>query len=111
MGTFDTAEENPYNARDMEQLKHFSIMQGLLCPNAPTTAQSGRPGMPGDFHQAQLMSILTSIQRTLASKTVPLGISLLEDHFTRMVLNDFAAACIGWAEVDNLEKISIFREK
>ena len=49
MGTFSTAEENLYSIRDKEQSTHFGIMQGHLCSDAPTKAQSGRPGMLGDF--------------------------------------------------------------
>ena len=49
MGTSNTAEENVYSNRDKEQLTHFGIMQGHLCFDAPTKAQSGRPGMLGDF--------------------------------------------------------------
>jgi len=49
MVTFSSAEENLYSARDEEQATHFGIMQGQLCSDAPTKAQSVRPGMLGNF--------------------------------------------------------------
>lgn len=246
MGTFGTVEEDPYDATDTEQPELFSMMQGLLRPEAQPATQDGsqptlQPGLqsglqpatnsgatgptaptqqyavpvsmipsgdalsesvmqtfqpaPGEqvqmVDQAQLMSILTNIQKTLEEKSISTGIpqstddieklniseslgdmlqaghnegvinavdqqssdiinlvTLLydaiwqdesvpipikeligrtqitiikvalsdttffnrEDHPARMVLNDFAAAGIGWTEVDNLEDDPLYKK-
>ena len=249
MGTFGTVEEDPYDAADTEQPELFSMMQGLLRPDAqtqpgtqqgvpggvqPGVPQGGQAGLPthapdgtmvpaqqyavpvsmipsGDslsesvmqtfqpapgeqvqmVDQAQLMSILTNIQKTLEEKTISTGIpqsaddveklniseslgdmlqeggdegvinavdqqssdiinlvTLLydaiwqdesvpipikeligrtqitiikvalsdttffnrEDHPARMVLNDFAAAGIGWTEVEKLEDDPLYKK-
>jgi hypothetical protein len=123
MGTFGTVEEDPYDA-DTEQPELFSMMQGLLRPEAQSNGQnsgqaSAQPGQtnvnsgaagsanptqlyavpvsmirggdalsegvmqifqpaPGEqvqmVDQAQLMSILTNIQKTLDEKTISAGI-------------------------------------
>ena len=87
MGTFSTAEENLYSTRDKEQSTHFGIMQGHLCSDAPTKAQSGRPGMLGDF------TSLTDKHQDEYYGDV---------YLKRMVLDGFAAACFCWAEITNL---------
>jgi hypothetical protein len=137
MGTFGTVEEDPYDA-DTEQPELFSMMQGLLRPEAQSSAQnSGQPTVqlrqanlnsgaagsgtprqqyavpvsmiPGGYapsesvmqtfqpapgeqvqmvDQAQLMSILTNIQKTLDEKIISTGTSKSTDDIDELNISE-----------------------